>query len=45
MDDTDIYFISLILDLGIKMEYFKTHWDTDYLGKAMDTLYVVVSLM
>ena len=45
MDDTDIYFISLILDPGIKMEYFKTHWDADYLDKAMDTLYAGVSFM
>lgn len=44
MDDTDIYFISLILDPGIKMEYFKTHWDRDYLDKGTRTLNAVASI-
>jgi hypothetical protein len=35
MDDTDIYFISLVLDPSIKMEYFKVHWDAEYLRKGM----------
>jgi hypothetical protein len=38
MDETDIYFISLVLDPGIKMEYFKVHWDADYLKKGMKVL-------
>ena len=38
MDDTDIYFLSLVLDPCIKMEYFKVHWDSDYLQKGMKTL-------
>ena len=35
MDNTDIYFVSLVLDPGIKMEYFKVHWDAIYLDKGM----------
>ena len=42
MDDTNIYFISLILDPGIKLEYFKTNWDADYLKRGMGILYTVV---
>jgi hypothetical protein len=38
LDDTDIYFISLILDPGIKMEYFKVHWDDEYLERGMGIL-------
>lgn len=34
MDDTDMYFISLLLDPGIKMEYFKVHWDNEYLSRG-----------
>ena len=42
MDDTNIYFISLILDPGIKLEYFKTNWDADYLKCGIGILYTVV---
>ena len=45
MDDTDIYFISLILDPGIRMEYFKVHWDDEYLERGMDILNKVVSIL
>lgn len=38
MDDTDIYFISVVLDPYIKMEYFKVHWDADYLTRGMKVL-------
>jgi len=43
MDDTDRYFISLVLDPGIKMEYFKVNWDEEYLKKGTNTLNQVVS--
>lgn len=42
MDDTDIYMISVILDPGIKMEYFKVHWDEDYLEEGLGILNKVV---
>ena len=41
-DDTDIYFIALVLDPGIKLEYFNTHWEKDYLKKGIQNLEQVV---
>ena len=43
MDDTDMYFISLILDPSIKMEYFKVHWGDEYLSRGKNILNKVVS--
>jgi hypothetical protein len=42
MDDTDMYLISLVLDPSIKMEYFKVHWDDEYLIRGKNILNEVV---
>jgi hypothetical protein len=44
-DNTDIYFVSLVLDPGIKMEYFNTHWEKKYVERGKRNLEKIVSLI
>ena len=38
LDNTNIYFICLVLDPRVKMAYFDTHWEEEYLDIGKDGL-------
>jgi hypothetical protein len=42
LDDTNIYFICLVLDPRLKMAYFQTHWEEKYLDDGKESLEKVV---
>jgi hypothetical protein len=43
LDDSNIYFICLVLDPRVKMAYFETHWEAEYLEAGKDSLEKTVS--
>lgn len=43
LDDSSIYFICLILDPRVKMAYFQTHWEEEYLEAGTQSLKKTVS--
>lgn len=44
LDESDMYFICLVLDPRVKMAYFKTHWEKKYLDVGIDRLHKAVRL-
>ncbi|KAI0038375.1 hypothetical protein FA95DRAFT_1505744, partial [Auriscalpium vulgare] len=43
-DESDAYFIALVLDPNVKTAYAELHWDEEFYEIAMDQLRVVVCL-
>jgi hypothetical protein len=42
LDDSNIYFICLVLDPRVKMAYFETHWEHQYLEDGKESLEKIV---